>query len=162
MPLSTTEYARRVQDRREQLYRIAFCYVKDRQDALDIVGEAVCRGLTRLHQLRDPDRFDPWLNRIVVNAALDHLRRAGSRPSCREELPRELPADDPALTPEDTLDLYAALDLLSPEERTCIILRFFEEYSFREMAEILELPESTVKSRLYRILQKLRQRLSPQ
>ena len=161
MALHTLDYALRVQTRREHLYRLAYCYVKHRQDALDIVGESVYRGLTRLHQLRDPEQFNAWMDRIVVHAALDHLRRAGQIWQVGEEVLPLLPEQESALSVEDHLDLYHALDLLDPEERSYIILRFFREYSFREMAEILEQPESTVKSRLYRILEKLRRQLSP-
>ena len=53
-------------------------------------------------------------------------------------------------------DLYEAIDLLTAEEKTCIILRYFEEYSFVEIAEILKLPQSTVKSRVYRCLKRMK------
>ena len=160
MLLSPFEYARRVEKQREQLYRVAFCYVKNSQEALDIVSESVYRGLIRLHQLREPARFDAWMKRIVIHTALDHLRKGGSYTLCSEEHLPELPADESALTAEDTLDLYNALDTLAPEERSFIILRFFEEYSYREIAETLQMPESTVKSKLYRILEKLRKQLT--
>ena len=161
MTIRPSEYARLVQQRQARLYRMAFCYVKNQQDALDIVSEAVCRGLTHLGQLKDRDRFDPWLNRIVIHAALDHLRRPDLILPEGEELLPLLPAQEQTLEPEDSMDLYAALELLAPEERTDIILRFFEEYTFREMAQILDQPESTIKSRLYRTLAKLRRRLQP-
>ena len=161
MTIHATAYARRVQERRAHLYRIAYCYVKNQQDALDIVGEAVYRGLTRLRQLRDPAQLDAWLDRIVVHAALDHLRKQKHWQDMGEDALPDLPAEEKDLTPEDTMDLYAALDLLTPEERTYIILRFFEGCSFREMGEILEQPETTIKSRLTRILTRLRGQLTP-
>ena len=154
------EYARRIQEREQRLYRLAFCYVKHQQDALDIVSESVYRGLTHLHQLREPEQFDAWMDRIVVHAALYHLRKKGRVQLADEEKMSLVPADETALSWEESMDLYGALDLLSPEERSYILLRFFREYSFREMSEILGQPESTVKSRLYRILGKLRSRLT--
>ena len=57
---------------------------------------------------------------------------------------------------DDRLDLYQALDTLSPDEKSLIILKYFEDRSFREISSILNLPESTVKTRLYRIIGKLR------
>lgn len=160
MVISPFEYARRVQERRSQLYRVAYCYVKNEQDALDIVSDAVFKGLVALPRLREPEFFDTWLTRIVVNTALSHLRKGGNRPWEQEELPLDIPEEENGLTQEESLDLYAALDTLTPDERTYVILRFFEDRPFREMAEILNLPEATVKSRLYRILKKLRQHLS--
>ena len=85
------EYAQRVQSSRNQLYRTAFCYVKNEQDALDIVSDAVCKGLASLNSLREPAYFDTWITRIVINAALSHLRRPGSRPCNREEIPLDIP-----------------------------------------------------------------------
>ena len=158
--MHTWEYAQRVQERRGSLYRLAFCYVKHQQDALDIVSESVYRGLIHLHQLREPDQFNAWMDRIVVHTALDHLRKKKRVQLTGDEILELLPADEKALAVEDSMDLYQALDLLSPEERTYILLRFFREYSFREMSEILDQPETTIKSRLYRILSKLRTHLT--
>ena len=155
MVMTTTEYGRRTQACREKLYRLAFCYVKNQQDALDIVSESVYRGLRQLRQLQDADRFELWMQRIVVNAALDHLRKHRCEP-----LPEDLPAEETGASAEETMDLYHALDRLPPEDRSYIILRFFEERSFREMSCILDVPESTVKSRIYRILEQLKHCLS--
>ena len=153
------EYALLVEQRREHLYRLAYCYVKNQQDALDIVGESVYRGLLHLHSLRKQESFGAWMDRIVVHAALDRLRKLKPQEPWDEDAASAIPAADKDLSIEEEIDLYGALDLLSPEERTYIILRFFEEYSFREMGEILRLPESTIKSRMARILNKLRRQL---
>ena len=61
---------------------------------------------------------------------------------------------------ESLLDLYRALDTLEPEERTYIVLRYFEAYNFREIAEMLGMPESTVKSRAYRALGKMKRNMT--
>ena len=153
------EYALLVEQRREHLYRLAYCYVKDPQDALDIVGESVYRGLLHLHSLREREKFCAWMDRIVVHAALDRLRKQKPQEPWDEEAASSIPAAEKDLSIEEEIDLYGALDLLSPEDRTYIILRFFEEYSFREMGEILGKPESTVKSRMARILSRLRRQL---
>ena len=137
------------------MYRLAYCYVKNEQDALDIVGESVCRGLIRLGQLRKQEQFEPWLNRIVINTALDFLRWKKRHPTCWDEEVPEISYEEDGLSADERIDLYEMLDRLQPEERTYIILRFFEERSFKEMAEILQLPETTVKSRIYRLLAKL-------
>ena len=153
------EYARLIEMRREHLYRLAYCYVKNQQDALDIVGESVYRGLLHLHSLREREKFCPWMDRIVVHTALDRLRKERHLEPWDEEAVSQVPAAEKDLSVEEELDLYGALDLLPPEERTYIILRFFEEYSFREMGEILGKPESTIKSRMARILNQLRRQL---
>ncbi|KAF5078531.1 sigma-70 family RNA polymerase sigma factor [Oscillibacter ruminantium] len=160
MVISQVEYARRVQAGRGQFYRIAYCYVKNTQDALDIVSEAIYKGLSSLHQLKQADYFDTWMTRIVINAALTHLRKAVNQPANKGELPEDIRVDEAALSVEASLDLYEALELLEPSERSLVILHYFEDRPFREMAEILDLPEPTVKSRLYRVLKKLKAQLS--
>ena len=159
MDLHKREYATMVEKQREHLYRLAYCYVKNQQDALDIVGESVYRGLIHLHSLREKEKFSAWMDRIVVHTALDRLRKGSHLEPWDEEAAAQVPAAEKDLSAEEEIDLYGALDLLSPEERTYIILRFFEDYSFREMGEILGKPESTIKSRMARILNQLRRQL---
>ena len=149
-------YAERLNADRERYYRIAYSYVKNEQDALDIISEAACRGLSRLRSLKNPEYFRTWMTRIVMNCAIDHLRRYSRLVSLDDAPPSVQPAPDEWLGCEDTLDLYDALSRLPGRDRTCITLRFFEEYSFAEIARVLEEPEPTVKSRVYRALKKLR------
>lgn len=153
--MDKNKYATLLQSDRERYYRIAYSYVKREEDALDIVGEAACRGLLQLHTLRSEEYFRTWMTRIVINCAIDHMRRSGRTVSL-DDLPVESAPQDASFECEDTLDLYAALDALSARDRSCIILRYFEERSFAETAEILGEPESTVKARVYRALKKLR------
>ena len=137
-------------------YRIAWSYVKNEQDALDIVSEAAYRGLLGLHTLKSRESFRPWMTRIVVNCALDLLRR-GRRTEYIEDLPPQSePVSDAEPGCEDSLDLCAALDCLSGIEKSCVIVRFFEGYRFKELAEMLGEPESTVKTRVHRALKKMR------
>ena len=154
--ISREDYARRVQDARETYYRMAYCYVKNADDALDIVSEGVCKGLRELPSLRQPEYFDTWMTRIVINAALDWLRKNARCSTVEDAVLEALPADEGALRPEDAMDLYAALDALSEKDKTCVVLRYFEDHSFAEIADILDEPEPSVKSRLYRALKKMR------
>lgn len=145
-------FARELQSRKEKYYRIAYSYVKNEHDALDIVGEAAYKGLRTLGTLRQPDYFDTWMTRIVINAAIDFTRSRSRVTLCEEPALEVLSAPEEDLTPEDSMDLYKALDALSEKDR----MRYFEEQSFVQIAEILQEPETTVKSRLYRALRKMR------
>ena len=153
--MDKNKYAQLLQSDRARYYRIAYSYVKNEPDALDIVGEAACRGLVQLGTLRREEYFRTWMTRIVINCALDQLRRSGRTVSLDDAAPEPAP-QDAAFECEDTLDLYDALDALPPKDRSCIVLRYFEERSFAEAAEILGEPEPTVKARVYRALKKLR------
>ena len=143
-------FARELQSRKEKYYRIAYSYVKNEHDALDIVGEAAYKGLRTLGTLREADYFDTWMTRIVINAAIDFTRKHSRVTLCEE------PALEVLSAPEDSMDLYKALDALSEKDRICVTLRYFEEQTFVQIAEILQEPETTVKSRLYRALGKMR------
>lgn len=149
-------FARELQARKEKYYRIAYSYEKNEHDALDIVGEAAYKGLRTLGTLREADYFDTWMTRIVINAAIDFTRSRSRVTLCGEPALEVLAAPEEELTPEDSMDLYKALDALSEKDRICVTLRYFEEQTFVQIAEILQEPETTVKSRLYRALRKMR------
>lgn len=143
---------------REKLYRLAYCYVKNEQEALDIVSEATYKGFLAYRKAQSVTYFDTWMSRIVINAAIDHIRRS-KRSVSIEDYGKELVSSEQGASTEDKVDLYDALDQLEPDEKAYIILKFFTDLSFREMAEVLEVSENTVKSRFYRILNKLKAQL---
>lgn len=149
-------YAQQLQANRERYYRVAYTYVKNEQDALDIIGEATYKGLRELHTLRKEEYFNTWMMRIVINAAIDFIRKNARHITCGDEVWELIPAEETGLSPDEALDLYEAMDALSGRDKACVILRFFEEYSFPQIADILREPEPTCKSRLYRALKKMR------
>ena len=154
--ISRERYAELVQGGKARYYRTAYCYVKNEHDALDIIGEAALRGLRSLGSLENSEYFDTWMTRIVINAAIDHIRRASRRAECGDEALESVAADEGALDADTSLDLYAALDVLNERDKSCVILRYFEDRTFSEIADILGEPEPTIKSRLYRSLNKMR------
>lgn len=158
--MNKESFAQEVLARKEKFYRIAYSYVKNQHDALDIVSEATYKGLKSLHTLKWPEYFDTWMTRIVINTAADYLRKTSHAVSLEEDALDMIPAPEPSLKPEDSLDLFHAMDILPEKDRACVTLRYFEEHSFLEISQILQEPESTVKSRLYRALGKMRQALN--
>src|SRR5262245_6532468 len=146
----------------QALYRYAYRLSGSAADAEDLTQEAFGKALARLPQLRDPDRVKAWLFRILRNAYLHKVRdqkrhrvvpldAVGDLP---ERPPEELPDIDPAR-------LQQALDELDEGFRTPIILFYFEEFSYRDIAEHMDLPIGTVMSRLARAKAYLRSRLLP-
>jgi len=132
----------------------------NREDALDLTQEAFLKAWQNLKKLDDPGRFSPWLFRIAHNEAYSLLRKA--RPA--EELTVEPAAGDQTrrLFPvESSLAVRRALETLSPEQREAVVLKVYEGFKFEEMADILECPVSTVKSRLYTGLDLLKDALAP-
>ena len=148
------EYAELMVKSRQKFYRIAYSFVKNEQEALDIVSEAAYRGLVHIRDLRKPDYFITWMTRIVINTALEMIRK-NSRQVVLEDYMLE-DDDVEKLEQEIRFDLYTALDALNAEDKSFIILKYFEGYSFRDISNIVGLPESTFKSKVYRCLEWMR------
>ena len=146
-----------VEEHQAELYRLAYSYMKNRDDALDAVQESIVRAIDKLHTLRDEELLRVWLTRIVVNECLSRLRRR--RPSVPLE---DWDGAEEQRDHDELWDLRRSLDTLDPKLRTIIILRFFEDRKLEEIAEITRTPLSTVKTRLYRALAQLRLHLEEQ
>ena len=134
-----------------RFYRLAYSYLKNREEALDAVQTAVCRALERRDSLREPSAMRAWFLRILVNACTDQLRqrrREASRP------PEEYGSYEDPLPQDDSLTRQ--VEELPPELSAVLRLRFYEELSLKEISMVLGCPLSTVKTRLYTGLKRLR------
>lgn len=140
---------------REKYYRLAYCYTKNEQDALEILSEATYKGYCHLHQIKQPEHFDTWMSRIIIFEAYHFFKQKKKWVSYEEY--REIPDETMFWKAEERIDVYRCLDKLSADEKTLLILKYFEERSFKEIAEILSMPENTVKTKTYRLLRKIRE-----
>lgn len=144
----------------ERAYFVALEFTKNNQDAEDILQESYIKALSKINELDKPESFSSWLNQIVANKSKDFLKK--KKPmlfnSDEEETDATelLPDEDKSFSPEDNLDqtelqktVMEVLDELSEEKRACILMMYFEELSIGEIAETLEIPEGTVKTRLF-------------
>jgi len=134
--------------------------VRNREDAMDLSQDVFLKAYQNLGKLEDPARFAPWLFRIAHNESFSLLRRQRlDGEELREIAP---PPSGPHLLPVETsLAVTAALDKLSPEQREAVVLKIYQGFKFEEMAEILDCPVSTIKSRLYTALDLLKETLAP-
>lgn len=142
-------FAQRVEHLRPKLYRTAYCWLGSEAMALDALDEAVYKGLRGLDDLRQPEFFETWMTRILLNECSRELKRS------RRLLPLEAAAD---LRAEDLdhLPLKQALVRLPRELKDVITLRYFGGYTLSETAEILGVPAGTVSTRQRRGLELLR------
>ena len=150
---TTEQLCGRILEDRNRLYRLAYSYVKNEQDAMDIVQDVTYKALKNERKLRQPEYLTTWLYRVTVNASLDFLRRH-KRESAGVPLPEDGRTDDYL-----RLDLFEQLDQLDPKSRTVVVLRFFEDRTLQQIAEITGESLNTVKTRLYRALHTLKIRL---
>jgi len=151
---------RLVDDHYTALYRYAYRLSGGCADAEDLTQETFCKAQNHLAQLRDPERAKAWLFSILRNAYLhrtrsERLQRCVSLESIGD-LPDPTGEPLPAVDPEQ---LQHALNELPELFRTPVILYYFEEFSYRDIAEQMDLPLGTVMSRLARAKAHLRERL---
>ena len=134
----------------EKYYRLAYSYVRDENDAMDVVQESVYKAIKGSSSLKKEEYFSTWMYRIVVNAALDFIRKN------QREFPTLVEDEEFYMDQYVDFDVMDSLSRLDTSERAIIVLRFFEEEKLETIAEILDENISTVKSRLYRALKKLK------
>ena len=162
LPGSSQTVQRLVEEYYGPLYRYAYRLSGSSTDAEDLTQETFCKAQLNFKQLRDPTRARPWLFSILRNAYLHRLRAGKHEPVVSLEWIGDLaePAAEP-LPEIDPEQLQQALSELPEVYRTPIILYYFEEFIYRDIADQMELPIGTVMSRLARAKAHLRARLFP-
>lgn len=147
--LAVTSHAR--------LYRLARGILRNSDQADDAVQHTLVQMWRKLRQLRDPERFDGWTYRLLVNACFDETKRTRS---WAHDLPidavREPAGHDELHAVEDIDELEHSFRRLSLEHRAVIALRYLLDLSIEQMAEVLDVPGGTVSSRLHRAMNELR------
>lgn len=156
-------------------YAVAFRYMKNEADASDVLQEAYIKLYTKLKTFSFKSSFDTWFIRIVINCCYDALRQQKTDRSKRDQSEdgndrsEMLPGSRSDESPEEAIlkderraVLERAMSLLSPDHRDVLILREYQQYSYEEIAGILELSEGTVKSRINRAKLRLREILKEQ
>jgi RNA polymerase sigma-70 factor (ECF subfamily) len=141
-------------DNQDRCYRLAYSYVKNADDALDVVQESAYKAISMMDSLKTPDYLKTWLYRIVVNTAIDFLRKRKRIVFMDEEALSNY--DSSTLDQYLDIDLHNAVENLPVQYRSIIVLRFFEDLTIEEVAAILDENVNTVKTRLYRALKMLR------
>lgn len=143
------EYAKRIQEVRGRLYKTALLYLGSEALALDAVDEAVYKGLCNYWRLRQPEYFNTWITRILINECHNEMRRQK----------RFQPLDSiPEAASEDynALPLKEAIHKLPKELKEVVILRYFTGYTLAETAKTLRIPQGTAATRQRKALQLLK------
>jgi RNA polymerase sigma-70 factor (sigma-E family) len=139
--------------------RLAYFLTGDRELAVDLVQDAFVRVAGRFRHLREPDAFDAYLRRTIVNLFTSHLRRLRLE---RRALQRQLAASRPARGEVDFAEqdaIWSALQTLHPRQRAAVVLRYYEDLSERETAVVLGCSVGAAKQLVKRGLTALRGRI---
>ena len=165
----TAAFGRLVGLYQDRLYNSLLRVVGSPEDARDLVQDAFVQAFLKLDSFRGSSAFYTWLYRIAFNLAMSHARRGhkmtsldGAKAHCGSEPVDGQPAPDSEMLRSERVELvHAALGELSAEYRQILVLRELDGCRYDEIAEILELPVGTVRSRLFRARLQLRDQLAP-
>jgi len=137
----------------DQLYRTAYIYVRNREDALDVVQETSYKAFLSIGQLKNEKFFLTWLTKILINCSYDVLKKR------KKELPLnnmdEL-TEDKREKRVEYLDLLEAISRLNKKHKNAIILFYFHDLPISEVAKVMNIPENTVKTYLSRGKERLK------
>lgn len=148
--LENQEFAELVEKHKDEMYYLALSILKNEVDAQDAVSETVVRAYEARSRLRKLEKFKPWIMQILVNVSKTLLRK-------REKI--VLTEDAETINQVESApkyDMWGWVMELEYEFRTVIILYYYEGFSTKEIAKILNIPEGTVRSRLARARNKLK------
>ena len=141
-------------ENQDRFYRLAFCCVKNQEDALDAVQNAVCKALAHYEDLRNEDAVKTWFYRIVLHESYAILNAKKRFIPADDTHYSEIPYEEKRYEIHD--DLYAQISRMEPDTQNIIKLRFFEELELREISQVLNMNLNTVKTKLYRGLKALK------
>lgn len=137
----------------DNLYRFAYTYMRNQQDAEDVVSESVVKALQMLPQLNNPKQMKTWFYRILINTSFTNLKRKKRTVSMEEA---DLAKEELVFDDYSRITLEEMIQKLDLKYREVIVLRFLEDLKINEIANLLKTNESTIKTRLYRGLELLK------
>lgn len=144
-----------LKNNRDKLYRVAFSYSKNEEAALDIVQEAILKALKNINKLKEVEYVKTWFYRILINECLQYIKKNKRMITCQlQEIEGQIEWNDDISF--EGIDVYKHIQDLNEKLKTVIILRFFEDMKIEEIALVTKTNVNTVKSRLYKGLEKLK------
>lgn len=143
-----------IEENKTALYKVAKSYLSNEEDIADVMQDTILSAYEHIGELKTASYFKTWITRILINRCNDLLRRQ------KRFVSMEL-TEEPAVSPKESdYEFYELLRALPENDRAIFLLYYGEGFNTREVAEVLELNENTVKSRLRRGRKKLEQAIS--
>jgi len=143
-----------LREKEELIYKISFTYTKNKYDAEDCISEAAIKAFDKIKQLRNPEKFYSWYISVLINVCRRSIKNK-IKASSDEEL--KLIRDEFSYrSVDDKIIIEGLLSKLKKDERDILALRYLKDYSIREIADIMDMPLSTVKTKIYRSLNVLK------
>jgi len=151
--LTSEEFAKRIVAMMQTLYRVSYSQLSQSSDREDAVQECLCKAWQKRKQLKDERYMQTWVIRILINEC-HNIQKRNKRESVTDNLPER------TAPPDSDIELHDALLQLDETLRLPILLHYAEGFSIKEVAQILRIPQGTVKTRMMRGRQELKKLLS--
>ncbi|MFC4560165.1 sigma-70 family RNA polymerase sigma factor [Virgibacillus kekensis] len=147
-------FERLVKDESEKLYKTAILYVRNKEDALDILQESIYKAFISMNQLKQPEYFNTWLTRILIHTSYDFLRKRKKIVLDENVMHEVSEVNDQDI--EGRIDLLNAVTKLNKNYQTVIILFYYHDLPINQIAETMGTPQNTVKTYLRRAKMELK------
>ncbi|HKL42401.1 MAG TPA: sigma-70 family RNA polymerase sigma factor [Clostridia bacterium] len=142
-----------IREHQKDLYRFAYSYVKNPNDALDIVQDSVYKALKNSNTLKEQDKIKTWMFTIIRNTSFTFLKSKNKEISLSVI---EEKSEEESISKTEVIYLKNLIKNLDQESQELITLRFYEDLQFNEIAEVLETNISTIKTRFYKVLTQIK------
>ncbi|MCQ4087413.1 sigma-70 family RNA polymerase sigma factor [Saccharibacillus sp. JS10] len=146
-------FIEKIAQHRQKLYGIAFSYLHNEADALEVIQEASCKAWVKRKSLKEDAAFLPWMIRILINCCMDELRRR------KRVVPSDKAGEDQQveMVSSHRIDLERTIAKLSAKYRHVVILKYYHDLTIADIAKVMNKPEGTVKTWLHKALKQMRQ-----
>ena len=144
-----------IKGNKEKLYKISYVYLKNKDDAMDVIHESIVKAYKKLDNIKDLNNIDKWFIRLLINTSIDYIRK-NSKMILMEDKYMEVLINK---SKEQGDGFNLLIENLNEELRLIIILKYFHGYKISEISEILNLKESQVKNKIHKALNLLRKEI---
>lgn len=151
-------FTKLISSNKEKLYRIAFSYLKNQHHSLEAIQETTFRAYRSIGNLKEARYFDSWVTKILINYCIAELKKGKKVIPMNDKEYETNPARN--VDSSVKIDVEDALEMLKPEYRQVIILKYFEDLSLQDISIIMNAPVGTIKTWAHRALGKLKEILN--
>lgn len=144
-----------IKGNKEKLYKISYVYLKNKDDAMDVIHESIVKAYKKLDNIKDLNNIDKWFIRLLINTSIDYIRK-NSNMILMEDKDMEVLINN---SKEQGDGFNLLIENLNEELRLIVILKYFHGYKISEISEILNLKESQVKNKIHKALNLLRKEI---
>jgi RNA polymerase sigma-70 factor (TIGR02954 family) len=143
----------RMEEEKGKMYGIAYAYLRNETDALEAIQETVCRVWIKRRTLREERFFSTWMIRILIHVCIDERKKKKrEKTTAHEQLDRAAVSTDSV----EKIDMAAHIAKLPPKYRMVIVLKYYRDLTIKEIAELLEKPDGTIRTWLHKALKMMR------